>query len=653
MPVADNNDDFLRGVGNLLEESTDTGQKDQEQIKTVSQTIRLHNEDVIVRGVIVSVSELIKMIKGRTLLCNNDACNNKLETETYDQPRFFDSRKERTNNCPACNGGLAIRYDYVNTVKVKLQDDEWDGQLEQLACLLFGEDTLNIHPGEIVQIKGRVEVEGRRDLLHPVLYSQSIKYEHRQESNVTPENIESFKRFAKMSDVIGRLVPMFSPKVIGHNAQKLGILRSLVGSPENSIRGRIHTLLIGPPGVAKSMLTREAIEVGESNSRYVTAQNASGKGITAIIDKENDTATLRLGAVPQARGAVCGINEIGRMCYEDQGFLLDIMEEGSFTVDKYAIHHEIKSATTIIATANPRGMKWNDTSRISNTKIPVLATLLDRFDQVYPVSEFMSEEECRTYAAKKAEIDQRNTQYNYNFLKPYIKYAKTINPTILPEAQSMLTEFWLDLKSKDLATNRTLDSLFRIAKSQARLHLSNVVNEEIVTEIMGDYTQRMLQYGQIIKIIESPREVTYKEMLSIIKTTRSAIELTEAARMACQKNEQVRNYLGTKLNVKSNWKLRVVKDMLLNHPCIKQVNDRPILLLWFEDWSASSDRIRNDNYNETGSISQVARMLSDVSEVCDDGNGKEIIPSKVTSIQSNVSEVHSNCRKTKRKNMQK
>jgi DNA replicative helicase MCM subunit Mcm2 (Cdc46/Mcm family) len=39
-------------------------------------------------------------------------------------------------------------------------------------------------------------------------------------------------------------------------------------------------LLIGPPGVAKSMLTREAAEV-ISNSRYVKARNASGKGITA------------------------------------------------------------------------------------------------------------------------------------------------------------------------------------------------------------------------------------------------------------------------------------------------------------------------------------------------------------------------------------
>jgi hypothetical protein len=45
----------------------------------------------------------------------------------------------------------------------------------------------------------------------------------------------------------------------------------------------------------------------------------------------------------------------------------------------------------------------------------------------------------------------------------------------------------------------------------------------------------MLQYGQIIKIIESPRDVTYREMLSIIKATKSPIGLTQAARMAYQK----------------------------------------------------------------------------------------------------------------------
>ena len=188
--------------------------------------------------------------------------------------------------------------------------------------------------------------------------------------------------------------------------------------------------------------------------------------------------------------------------------------------------------------------------------------MLDRFDQIYAVKEFMSEEECRAYAVKKAEMDQKKIQYNNNFIKLYIKYARTINPTIPPEAQCIIAEFWLDLKRKDLATNRTLDSLFRIAKSQARLHLSDVVNEDIVREIMEDCAQRMLQYGEIIKMVESSKEVTYAELLTIIKETKPPIELTEAARMASRKNEQVKHYLGHNLNISDSWGLRTVYEML-------------------------------------------------------------------------------------------
>jgi DNA replicative helicase MCM subunit Mcm2 (Cdc46/Mcm family) len=249
-------DDILKGTSNVAEESADTMEQEQHCI-TVSEAMLLHNESVNVRGVIVGVSELIKMICARTLICNT--CDIKLETETYDRPRFVDSPKKV--KCPTCNSTAANHYDYVNVVKVKLQDDGSDVQLEQLTCLLFGDDTLNIHPGETVEVKGYVEVEARRDMLHPIVYAQSVKYERKQEPEVTPRDIESFKRFAKMPNLIGRLESMFAPEVIGHAAEKRGILRSLVGSPESNIRGRIHTLLIGPPGVAKSMLTRKAVKV--------------------------------------------------------------------------------------------------------------------------------------------------------------------------------------------------------------------------------------------------------------------------------------------------------------------------------------------------------------------------------------------------------
>ena len=67
--------------------------------------------------------------------------------------------------------------------------------------------------------------------------------------------------------------------------KSLGLLRSLVGGitdhgNDNGRRGRINTLMVGDPGTAKSLLAREATKVFP-NSRYVTAQNASGKSLIA------------------------------------------------------------------------------------------------------------------------------------------------------------------------------------------------------------------------------------------------------------------------------------------------------------------------------------------------------------------------------------
>ena len=54
---------------------------------------------------------------------------------------------------------------------------------------------------------------------------------------------------------------MFAPNVYGHADKKMGIIRSIVGGKkaengvQNGRRGRIHTLLIGDPGTAKTALS--------------------------------------------------------------------------------------------------------------------------------------------------------------------------------------------------------------------------------------------------------------------------------------------------------------------------------------------------------------------------------------------------------------
>ena len=237
--------------------------KEQETKKqqgiSVSEALRLHNENATVRGMIVSISQPFKMVTAKIVICENESWSNK-QTKIYDKPRFSvpDVRKQR--DCPQCNNTeFNIDFVYTTAVNIKLQDDRPYGELEQLDVLLFGNDTMNIRPGEIVKVTGHIGVEQNngKGKLYAIMYAESIKYEQRQELEVTAKDILSLKKFAKMPNVIERLVSMVASDVIGHRDKKLGILRSAVGSPETDRkRGRIHTLLIGPPGLAKSMLAR-------------------------------------------------------------------------------------------------------------------------------------------------------------------------------------------------------------------------------------------------------------------------------------------------------------------------------------------------------------------------------------------------------------
>ena len=65
-----------------------------------------------------------------------------------------------------------------------------------------------------------------------------------------------------------RITAMFAPNVYGHADKKMGIIRSIVGGSkaengaQNGRRGRIHTLLIGDPGTAKTVLSIESTKIG-------------------------------------------------------------------------------------------------------------------------------------------------------------------------------------------------------------------------------------------------------------------------------------------------------------------------------------------------------------------------------------------------------
>jgi replicative DNA helicase Mcm len=403
---------------------------------------------------------------------------------------------------------------------------------------------------------------------------------------------------------------MFAPDIIGHGPAKLGLLRSIVGHlvlPSGNANtstdkgrelnkksdGRVHTLFVGDPGTAKSSLLDEAIKV-KPNSRKVSAPHASTKTISAIIEKEGEQYTLRLGAIPLSAGAICGVNEIAHFPPEDQGRLLDVMEEGRFPLDKHGQHYDIPCPTTIIGTANPIQGRWSDSEIAHTDEINLRNALVERFTQIYT---FRDKEE-KGFVKKMNQIRKRKPS-NYNFLIKYLVYASSIKDiNITDEAEYMLNTFWDQAKSAGSLNVRMYLGIYRLAEAQAKLKLKNIIDEEIATQVIEAVQFMMSQFDKTGGTVKNPRDMTYCCFLQILQRVKMGITIPEICRIACEENTQVQEYLGRRWSVDQNMKLRRVVDMLLENSKVKRVNAKPTVLMWESDTYDTYDTDANTNTNQ-------------------------------------------------------
>merc|ERR1711972_792050 len=86
-----------------------------------------------------------------------------------------------------------------------------------------------------------------------------------------------------------------APEIFGHLDVKKALLLVLIGSFTKTmqdgmrIRGDIHTLLMGDPGVAKSQLLKQVCNIAP-RSIYTTGKGSSGVGLTASVIRDNATS---------------------------------------------------------------------------------------------------------------------------------------------------------------------------------------------------------------------------------------------------------------------------------------------------------------------------------------------------------------------------
>lgn len=583
---------------------------------SVSEAIKLNSGKVKIRGTIVTLSEPFKMIEAYSISCScGDNKHKVLEHPIFKMP-FVPSSE---SICNVCKFKMVIQPKYVNALSMELQDVEKFNDMEKVNCILLDPDSRNVRIGEKVVVTGLINVlpKNQKGNLISVVFCKdnSIEWLEKNEIVLNETDIDKVKTFADTHGdlVVEELVDMFDSTIIGMEEAKEGLLYSLVSAGDDSARcsnysnrgcprERLHTLLIGDPGQAKSTLLRKAVNLIRGG-RYETCQTSSGKSLTAIIEKDNEQRNLRLGPLSLARSSVCALNEIATMLEEDQKFLFDILEEGFFTINKHGFNSKISASTTVIASANFRDtnafLANNDDDHTNESygleNIPLDGALIDRFDLIMIVVENREPEAIGAYTHHKLQLMTQPSEITNHdtFLQKYIEYARRITVNLDQKPMEIVEEYYVKLKLTvpNIGSPRILDTIVRLCKAVAKLKLKEKIDENDVNQALKFFDKMIRKYSNVASNSNNNLSLTaYEECVKVLQNSKGHAMLYEdVLYKACESNTGVRLYIEghdgighnkgidrNKLRMNINRRSRRVYEMLRRTRKLSMVREKPV-----------------------------------------------------------------------------
>ncbi|KAK4614163.1 DNA replication licensing factor mcm4 [Fulvia fulva] len=326
---------------------------------------------------------------------------------------------------------------------------------------------------------------------------------------VSEEEEAKIRATAARPDLYDLLSRSLAPSMHEMDDVKKGILLQLFGGTNKSFqkggspkyRGDINILLCGDPSTAKSKMLEYVHKIAPRGV-YTSGKGSSAVGLTAYVTRDPETRSLVLesGALVLSDGGVCCIDEFDKMSDSTRSVLHEVMEQQTVSIAKAGIITTLNARTSILASANPIGSKYNINLPVpQNIDLP--PTLLSRFDLVYLVLDRIDESADRKLARHLVGMYLEDSPENANkdeilpieFLTSYISYARAnIHPTITQPAADALVKSYVAMRKlgEDIraaerritATTRQLESMIRLAEAHAKMRLSLTVEESDVNE---------------------------------------------------------------------------------------------------------------------------------------------------------------------------
>ncbi|KAI9812035.1 MAG: hypothetical protein M1827_004927 [Pycnora praestabilis] len=339
--------------------------------------------------------------------------------------------------------------------------------------------------------------------------SEQIAGDIEETRKVSQEEEQMIKDTAARPDVYELLSRSLAPSVYEMDDVKKGILLQLFGGTNKSFekggspkyRGDINVLLCGDPSTSKSQILQYVHKIAPRGV-YTSGKGSSAVGLTAYVtrDPESRQLVLESGALVLSDGGVCCIDEFDKMSDSTRSVLHEVMEQQTVSIAKAGIITTLNARTSILASANPIGSKYNINLPVpQNIDLP--PTLLSRFDLVYLVLDRIDEASDRRLARHLVGMYLEDTPENAStqeimpieFLTSYISYARNnCQPRITEEASKELVRSYVEMRKlgedvraaerRITATTRQLESMIRLAEAHAKMRLSELVTADDVLE---------------------------------------------------------------------------------------------------------------------------------------------------------------------------
>eukprot|EP00835_Amoeboradix_gromovi_P001914 NODE_98_length_21025_cov_0.475055.p3 type:complete len:660 gc:universal NODE_98_length_21025_cov_0.475055:8379-10358(+) len=338
------------------------------------------------------------------------------------------------------------------------------------------------------------------------------------QNNVTYESKDYFEH----------LTNLIAPSIFGHTDIKQALVLLLLGGttrplPDVRLRGDIHVLLMGDPGVAKSQFLKRTQQLAP-HAVFTSGKGSSAAGLTAAVLNKNRQFYLEAGAMVLAdKGVIC-IDEFDKMREEDRVAIHEAMEQQTLSIAKAGITTTLNARASVLAAANPMFGRIQDTKSAAS-QIEFKSSLLSRFDLLFWLRDKHDSEQDMRIAMHVLQVHQSTSESQD--AAPLIAHLKLLAPTMSVEASSFLHDTYVQMRSNmyDLEcasqtrsmipfTVRHLEALVRLSEARAKCACSPVVMIEHCKEALQLFKQSTLRTLQTV--LKQPTKSSLKAIHQFI-----------------------------------------------------------------------------------------------------------------------------------------